>query len=76
MKRQWQWRICRQVQHSPDAQRRWDQAYQHLLRWSQSVSVGGDPTAPSGAPPVQEVRHECGDLRAGLHPAPSPGADH
>ena len=27
-------RVCRQFKEYPDGQRRWDQAYQHLLRWA------------------------------------------
>jgi hypothetical protein len=41
MKRQWQ--IRRQFQPTADGVRRWDHAYQHLLRWSQ-------PTEPTTAP--------------------------
>lgn len=32
MKRQW--RVRRQFQSTTDAERRWDQAYQHLLGWT------------------------------------------
>ena len=29
-----QWRVRRQFQSTSDAERRWDQAYQHLLGWT------------------------------------------
>ena len=48
MKRQWQ--IRRQFQESADAVRRWDQAYQHLLQWSQ-------PTEPRATPPLTTSPH-------------------
>ena len=32
MKRQW--KVRRQFQLTKDAERRWDQAYQHLLEWT------------------------------------------
>ena len=41
MKRHWQ--IRRQFQEAADAPQRWDQAYQHLLQWSQ-------PNPPTDAP--------------------------
>lgn len=34
MKRQW--RVSRQAIEQPDALRRWDQAYQCLLRWAKA----------------------------------------
>src|SRR5262249_17075694 len=41
MKRQWQ--IRRQFQTTADAARRWDQAYQMLLQWSQSTASTTKP---------------------------------
>ena len=29
-----QWKVRRQFQLTKDAERRWDQAYQHLLEWT------------------------------------------
>ena len=28
------WQVHRSLQTSPDGARRWDRAYQHLLRWA------------------------------------------
>jgi len=74
MKRQWQAR--RVTQPHPDGQRRWDQAYQQLLRWAiehEAVEQGGLPPARN----AKEVQHERtrGDLRPGLDSEPDPGAD-
>ena len=66
-----QWRIRRQVVATPDGQRRWDRAYQHLLNW----------TAPAPAPPVPrerqtaEVEHARSGLCAGLDAAAGAAAD-
>jgi len=74
MKRQWQAR--RATQPHPDGQRRWDQAYQHLLRWALENEVGAQGGLPS-TQDTKEVRHERarGDLRPGLDGEPDPGAD-
>jgi hypothetical protein len=34
-----QWRIRRQASPHPDAQQRWDQAYQLLLQWTQPIAA-------------------------------------
>src|SRR3712207_9183332 len=69
MKRQWQAR--RATLSHPDGQRRWDQADQHLLRWS----LENETVEQCGLPPARnakEVRHEraYGDLRPGLDGEP------
>ena len=73
MKRQWQAR--RATQPHPDGQRRWDQAYQHLLRWALENEAGRRESTATAQP--QEVRHERarGDLRPGRDGEPDPGAD-
>ena len=48
-----------------DADRRWDQAYIHLLRW-----------APPKETTNEEVPDASGDLRPGFDPAPSAGEQH
>ena len=42
-----QWKTNRQLIEHPDAQRRWDQAYQSLLHWTST------PTQPTVAEPRQ-----------------------
>jgi hypothetical protein len=38
-----QWKVRRQFQLTKDAQRRWDQAYQHLLEWTQPNNLYSVP---------------------------------
>ena len=72
MKRQWHVRW--QPQPHPDAQRRWDRAYQLLAEWAQAAPQGtvSETTAPSSAGGAHADR----DLRAGLDPTPSASAGH
>ena len=51
------WQIRRQLVEHRDGQRRWDQSYQHLVRW---------------APMPQEVSHERRDVCPCLNDAASP----
>jgi hypothetical protein len=46
-----------------DAARRWDQAYLHLLRWAPQKQTTQK----------EEVPDARGELRPGIHPAPSAG---
>jgi hypothetical protein len=71
MKRQW--RVRRQPQPHPDAQRRWDRAYQLLAQWA-LASPAGTPEATGPSP--AGGAHADRDLRAGLDPAPSASAGH
>jgi DNA invertase Pin-like site-specific DNA recombinase len=59
------------VQPRHDGDRRWDQAYQLLVRWT---AAQDDDTRPVG-PRAQEVPDGCRGVRAGLDYPPSPGAD-
>ena len=52
------WRVRRSLQTSPDGARRWDRAYQHLLRWAMLTE--------------QEVTHESRDLCPGVDPTTNP----
>ena len=62
MKRQWN--ILREAVERPDAQGRWDQAYQSLLRWSLENERGhGRARAEQAALGEYDVRH-------GLHVEP------
>ena len=54
-----QWIIKRHMAPTTDAQRRWDQAYQYLVRWS-AVSLKEPPQEAC----QQEMGHESGDLCA------------
>jgi len=71
MKRQW--RVRRQPQPHPDAQRRWDRAYQLLAEWALATPLGtSEATGPSPAGGAHATR----DLCAGLDPATSASARH
>jgi hypothetical protein len=66
------WTVCRQFSPHRDGDRRWDQAYQLLVRWTAEQC---DATG-SVEPMAREVPDARRGVRAGLdHPA-SPGADH
>src|SRR5215210_4500694 len=63
MKRQWN--VRREALERPDAQGRWDRAYQSLLRWSLENERGHErPRAPSAN--GKEEYHEGGSVRTGL----------
>jgi hypothetical protein len=59
MKRQWH--IRREAVERPDAQGRWDQAYQAILRWSLENERARAPGANG-----KEEYHESGGVRPGL----------
>jgi hypothetical protein len=65
------WTVCRQFSLRRDGDRRWDQAYQLLVRWT----AAQDDTRPVG-PRAQEVPDACRGVRAGLDYPPSPGPEH
>jgi hypothetical protein len=65
----WTWSVCRQFSPCRDGERRWDQAYQLLVR-----RAGRD-----GLPGLALIAGEVPDARSGVcagagHP-PGPGAD-
>lgn len=64
MKRQWH--VRRETVQRPDAQGRWDRAYQSLLRWSLENEQEDHqrPRAPSAY--GKEDYHEGGGIRSGL----------
>src|SRR3970040_507439 len=70
MKRQW--RIRRTLKPDPDGQRRWDRAYQHLLRWT----LLSEPEQIPCSALTQEVYHEHCDLCARVDPAPGADPNH
>ena len=59
MKRQW--RVRREVMERPDARRRWDRAYQSILRWSLETDQHSDPSVNG-----KEGYHEGSAIRPGL----------
>src|SRR5437763_67195 len=62
-----EWRVRRVLGPDGDGRRRWDRAYQVLLRRE---------AAPPGPPQQPEVPHASSALYPGLDAAPGPGADH
>jgi hypothetical protein len=59
MKRRWH--VRREAMERPDARQRWDQAYQHLLRWSLENEQARARRANG-----KEEYHEGGGIRPGL----------
>ena len=60
-----QWRVRREAVERPDAQARWDQAYQAILKWSLENEQARAPSANAGADGKEEY-HESGGVRPGL----------
>jgi hypothetical protein len=63
MKRQWH--VRRETVERPDAQGRWDRAYQSLLRWSLENERGHERARAPSANSKEEY-HEGGSVRTGL----------
>ena len=59
------WTVRRTTVGRGDAARRWDQVYLHLLRWA----------VVKETPKEEVVADASGDLRPGVHPAPSAGPE-
>ena len=74
MKRQW--KVRRQFQPTTNAERRWDQAYQHLLEWSLPNDPVPDLLASFRPPAETELRYEDCDLFAGIDKPSDPGSNH
>jgi hypothetical protein len=74
MKRQWQ--IRRQFQTTADAARRWDQAYQMLLQWSQSTASTTKPDLFTTLPPPSEVTYDKRNLCSRIDGSPDAGPNH
>src|SRR5215469_16665645 len=64
------WTVCRQPVPRRDGERRWDQAYQLLVRWA------GQGGLPGPVPITGEVPDACGGVCTGVDYPPGPGADH
>jgi hypothetical protein len=70
MKRQW--KVRRQFQPTTNAERRWDQAYQHLLEWTLPIR---DQVASFRPPAEVEERYEDRDLSASIDQPSDPGSN-
>jgi hypothetical protein len=66
-----EWTVRRQTVAQVDGQRRWDLAYQCLLRWAQTM---GQEMLPIQA--QQEAHHESRDLCPSVDATASPDSDH
>ena len=66
----WTWTVCRQPSPRRDGERRWDQAYQLLVRW------GGQGALPGLTLIAEEVPDARGGVWAGAGHPPGSGADH
>jgi hypothetical protein len=64
------WTVRRQLSPRRDGERRWDQAYQLLVRWA---GEGGLPGLTLIAEEVPDAR---GGVCAGVDNPPGPGADY
>lgn len=73
MKRQW--RTRRQLVEARDAQRRWDRAYQCLLRWSRCVSQERTVESVTCYPAAQEVCDENRRVRTRINSTSGRGPD-
>ena len=74
MKRKWQ--IRRQCSPTADAERRWDQAYQHLLAWTASSEPVSAPLPRLCSPTKGAAKHENNsDLRSGINRSASAGTN-
>ncbi len=73
MKRQW--RTRRQLVESRDAQRRWDRAYQCLLRWNCCIPQERTEPFVTCSRSTQEVLDESRRVRACFHSTSGRGAD-
>lgn len=59
------WQVHREIIAQADGQRRWDRAYQLLLRWA-------DETLPASSPLItQEDDHACCRVCPGLDQSPT-----
>ena len=63
------WTVCRQFSPCRDGERRWDQAYQLLVRWA------GQGDLPGLALIAGEVPDGRSGVCAGVNHPPGPGAD-
>lgn len=65
------WTVHRRTAEQVGGQRRWDLAYQRLLRWAQAA---GQETLSTQT--QQEAYHESRDLCTGIDPTAGANSDH
>jgi hypothetical protein len=70
------WQIRRQFQETADATHRWDQAYQHLLQWSQPNPPTDTPNPSISLLSLSEVTYDQCHLCPGVDRSSSPGPNH
>jgi hypothetical protein len=70
-----QWIIRRQVVEVVDGQRRWDQAYQCLLRWGSQARPEQPVEVVTGFQPKQEVSDENRGIRTSVDSTSGTGPD-
>jgi hypothetical protein len=70
-----QWSIHRELVESSDGQRRWDRAYQCLLRWGSQPVPEQPAEAVTGAQPTQGVFDESRRVRPSVDPTSSSRPD-
>ena len=69
------WSVRREFQESPDAQQRWDRAFQYLLEWAPVATQDNTSTALA-ADLRQEVSDENSGLSTGFDVASSSSSIH
>jgi hypothetical protein len=74
MKRLWKVRCL--FQPTTKAERRWDQAYQHLLEWTLPIEPVSDQLASFRPPAELEVRGEDCDLSASVDKPSDTSSNH
>lgn len=71
-----QWHVQRQFIEVPDAQQRWDRAYQFLLSWTPSMTPARQAPATDNAGEKGLDHHEDCSLRSGFYPTAGSNANH
>jgi ABC-type uncharacterized transport system YnjBCD substrate-binding protein len=69
------WSVRREFQESPDAQQRWERAFQYLLEWAPVVREDDTSTALA-ADSKQEISDENSGLSTGFDVASSSSSIH
>jgi len=69
------WNVCRNTIPREDGQRRWDIAYQFLVRWSHQDSAGGNTPDATASGTCQEEPHANRSLCQSLDHTPTTDSD-
>lgn len=70
------WRIRRDSVSSPDAQRRWDRAYQLLIEWNRAAPQEQEPDRGVREAMPQEEYDESGNLCARVYTTAGTNTNH